>query len=530
MGIKVLSLFDGMSCGQIALQESGIDVETYYASEIDKFAVKTSQRKFPNTIHLGSVLDVKGADLPKINLLIGGSPCQGFSTSGKGLNFEDPRSKLLFEYVRILDELKKINPDLIWLLENVRMKKEWEDTISRILGIQPININSARVSAQNRERLYWTNIQTAQRGLFDDNYCAIPQPKDRKIFLKDVLQPTSEVDEKYYISEKALARIMRKTYSEPQIDPEKTGTMDTKNNSGQLSVNSGTTSIREPRQFDSNPTLISERGKSHSLQVENSGKVPSLTSLPGCEHDNRVFVTNDHGEWRETDKALCVDANYFKGSDNHGQRTMVREPGIQIIDGKGNRKPNTDKSSTFTAGGNSCGNHSDMDLIVVHSTMPRSSKSGNGGTGPLSRDDGKTYCCDVQMKQVIQINPSTESGGERTHLVKVPQGDRIYDIEDKSVTPCARDGGLGAGTGIYNVRERIRRLTPIEVCRLQTVPDDYFFDEEGKQFMSDSQIYKMCGNGWTVAVIAHIFSFLPAAWKSKINVPDDKRSVATGAQ
>ena len=153
-GFNVLSLFDGMSCGQIALERAGIEVENYFSSEIDKHAIKVTQANYPNTRQLGSVIDVKAKDLPKIDLLIGGSPCQGFSFAGKQLNFEDPRSKLFFEFVRLLNECKP----KYFLLENVKMKKEWQDIISKELGIEPIEICSSLFSAQQRKRLYWTNI------------------------------------------------------------------------------------------------------------------------------------------------------------------------------------------------------------------------------------------------------------------------------------------------------------------------------------------------------------------------------------
>lgn len=155
---NVLALFDGMSCGQIALGRAGITYDNYYASEIDKYAMKVTMANYPNTKQIGSVTEVDVTTLPKISLIIGGSPCQGFSNAGKGLNFDDPRSKLFFEYVRILNEVKRINPEVKFLLENVKMKKEWQDIISEQLGVQPIEINSALVSAQNRKRLYWTNI------------------------------------------------------------------------------------------------------------------------------------------------------------------------------------------------------------------------------------------------------------------------------------------------------------------------------------------------------------------------------------
>jgi len=141
---SVLSLFDGMSCGQIALNRVGIKYDNYFASEIDKHAIKVTQTNYPNTIQLGDVTKVKGSDLPKIDLLIGGSPCQGFSFAGKGLNFEDPRSKLFFEFVRLKNETQP----KYWMLENVKMKAEHQNIISEILGVKPILINSELVSAQ----------------------------------------------------------------------------------------------------------------------------------------------------------------------------------------------------------------------------------------------------------------------------------------------------------------------------------------------------------------------------------------------
>ena len=173
--MNVLSLFDGMSCGQIALERAGIKVNKYYACEIDKHAIKVTQSNYPNTIQLGSVTEVKAKDLDKIDLVIGGSPCQGFSFAGKQLNFDDPRSKLFFEFVRLLNEAKAINPNVKFLLENVKMKKEYSTIISECLGVEPVEINSALVSAQNRKRLYWTNL------------CEITQPTDKGILLKDIV-------------------------------------------------------------------------------------------------------------------------------------------------------------------------------------------------------------------------------------------------------------------------------------------------------------------------------------------------------
>ena len=152
--MKVLSLFDGMSCGQIALNRLGIKYDTYYVSEIDKYAIKVTQNNYPNTIQIGDVTRVKAEDVGEIDLLLGGSPCQGFSFAGHQLNFEDPRSKLFFEYVRLLNELKP----KYFLLENVKMKKESRDIISKYLGVEPIEIDSKTITSGRRNRLYWTNI------------------------------------------------------------------------------------------------------------------------------------------------------------------------------------------------------------------------------------------------------------------------------------------------------------------------------------------------------------------------------------
>jgi DNA (cytosine-5)-methyltransferase 3A len=169
--LNVLSLFDGMSCGQLALDKAEIKYNNYFSSEIDKYSIKVAQKNYPNTIQLGDINNWKSWKLPKIDLLMGGSPCQGFSFAGKKLNFEDPRSKLFFTFVEILKELKP----KYFLLENVKMKKEWQDIITEYLGVEPTLINSALVSAQNRERLYWTNIPN------------ITQPEDRKVLLKDIV-------------------------------------------------------------------------------------------------------------------------------------------------------------------------------------------------------------------------------------------------------------------------------------------------------------------------------------------------------
>ncbi len=431
---NVVSLFDGMSCFQLALNRIGINPKKYFASEVDKYAMQVTMANFPDTIQLGDVRNVKGSDLGFVHILAGGSPCQSFSFAGKrkGMstkceveilslshylelkkqNFEfEGQSYLFWEYMRILEEVRVINPNVKFLLENVLMGEKWQKILTRAIGINPIQINSALLSAQNRQRLYWTNIGAEEVGFFGDLECTIQQPKDRGILLKDVLE--KEVADKYFL-----------------------------------------------------------RGKMADY----------------LKH--RITETNK-------------------------------------------------KSSCFTAGGNSGGLHSQMDLIV-HNTMPRSSKTGKGGTGLLSRNDGKTYCLDTGNTNAIEIkcvamrgrnpdNPKSRIAGLPTEQQLEPRNDGKTNCltsvqkdnlvaygcdfrsdegfrirkEEKSSTLMARAREDVYGTGLVSTQKNIRRLTPIECERLQTVPDNY------TNHVSDTQRYKMLGNGWTIDVISYIFSHLP---------------------
>jgi site-specific DNA-cytosine methylase len=177
--INVLSLFDGMSCGQIALERQGIKIDKYFASEIDKNAIKVSKYNFPNTIHIGDVTKIFAKDLPKIDLLIGGSPCQGFSIAGKKLNFDDERSKLFFEFVRLKNEL---NPKY-FLLENVRMTDDIADAIDELLGVKRIYIDSRNFTGMIRKRYYWTNIPISD--IPTENF-QIEDLLDNQIFDRDL--------------------------------------------------------------------------------------------------------------------------------------------------------------------------------------------------------------------------------------------------------------------------------------------------------------------------------------------------------
>ena len=408
--MNVLSLFDGMSCGQQALERTGIKVDNYFASEIDKYAIQVTMANYPNTTQLGSVVDVDGYSLPKIDILIGGSPCQSFSFAGKrkGMSTKDEQeiltldhylklksegyefegqSYLFWEYMRLLNEVKPT----YFLLENVMMGEKWEKVLSKAIGVNAIEINSALVSAQNRRRLYWTNIGMEASGFFGDLESIIEQPKDRGILLKDILQDNPNA--KYYISSKMIEHLNSRDSVKIKNGEDKSGTITTNG---------------EGKQGNNSTFICQEVDEKYFLSEK-------AIKLLGDKIINKS-VSNE--------KSMTIDGSYYKGV------------GIRCGDCRQIVK-------------------SDIDLIV-HNTMPRSGDPKKGGTGHLSRIDGKTYCLDTGNTNAVEIR-----------------------------------GAL-----------RIRRLTPIECERLQTVKDNY------TNHVSDSQRYKMLGNGWTVEVITHIFKYI----------------------
>ena len=370
--MNVLSLFDGMSCGQIALDQLDIKVDNYYAAEIDKWAMQVAKKNYPNTKHLGDVTELKGSDLPKIDLLMGGSPCQGFSFAGKQLNFDDPRSALFFEFVRLLEETKP----KYFLLENVRMKQEYQDVISEHLGVKPIMINSALMSAQNRVRLYWTNIPN------------IEQPEDKGIVLKDVLEGG--------VSVKGAAK--RNQVTKRGIEAQLNIRKDDKSNcvvaSWPHKLN-GCVEYRpcELKEFNKDSTChhaataTDIKGNESIKRVyADSGKSPTVTTMGGGHREPKVLC----GAWR---------GRYIKDGkrqDHKGSVAGKTEQRLEI------------------------------------------------------RQDGKTNTLTTVQKDNVVVPPT------------------------------------------------YRKLTPMECERLQTVPDGY---TEG---VSNTQRYKMLGNGWTVDVIKHI--------------------------
>lgn len=377
--MNVLSLFDGMSCGQLALQKTGIKVDQYYAAEIDKYAIQIAQKNFPNTIQLGDVTQVKAENLPTIDLLIGGSPCQGFSFAGKQLNFDDPRSALFFEFVRLLKECKP----KYFLLENVRMKKEYQNVITEYLGVEPILINSSLVSAQNRQRLYWTNIPN------------VTTPEDKGILLKHILQ--DYVEDKYLVGQELANKYQ---------------------GGNQL-----------------NPSYKSQANTIHDVE-DKSGTICAGT----------------HGY-----------ANGYVPTQKCG-----RIVGRYLVDGK----------------------RVDHKQSVAGLTTQRLEIRNDEKTNTLST---------VQKDNVIVEDKYFMNERQIAGVMKSNYRDRKpMDINRKS--NCLKVGG--DIKRIINQEKKWRYLTPIECERLQTVPDNY---TDG---VSNTQRYKMLGNGWTVDVISHIFQNL----------------------
>ena len=248
--MKVISLFDGISTGQYCLKELGIDVETYYASEIDKYAISITQHNYPNTIQMGDVNNWREWDIDwsTIDLIIGGSPCQNLSNAGNGKGLEGSESGLFYRYLEILNHIKSVNPNVKFLLENVVMKKEWEQTFNDLLGVKPILIDSAIVSAQRRKRLYWTNIEISG------------ELEDRNLTLKDIVEPIEDKAE-FNITDKMYAKkketlAFKKAWGSVKTLDQKSKTL----TCSQSIANSGATNIKYPDgQFYKPTALESER-------------------------------------------------------------------------------------------------------------------------------------------------------------------------------------------------------------------------------------------------------------------------------
>ncbi len=491
--MNVLSLFDGMSCGQQALDRLGVKVDNYFASEIDKYAIQVTMANYPNTKQLGSVVNVDGYSLPKIDLLMGGSPCQSFSFAGKrkgmstkceteiltlehylelkaeGYEFEG-QSYLFWEYMRLLNECKPT----YFLLENVEMGEKWEKVLSKAIGVNGIHINSALVSAQNRKRIYWTNIGMQPSGLFGDLESIIDQPKDRGILLKDVLE--TEVDEKYFLSEKTIATITR--HGNKIIDEKE-----------------------NPKQSCTiHANYFKMGGRDQQYIVHNTMPRSSTTGKGGTGHLSRIDGKTYCLDTGNTN-AVEIKNNYIqwdssgKGNNSQGERAYFENG----------------KSGTISSGSKNSGQVQPKVLVtnaieVRQVKQINTNNKSNGGTQPYQQDriydidgispalntDGRSHAVEVvltskdkRLKQTIDVNNLVYGEVKALDVYNQSIHNRYPTLKD----PKHNDRALFDGS-------RIRRLTPIECERLQTVADNY------TNHVSDSQRYKMLGNGWTIDVIA----------------------------
>ena len=395
--MNILSLFDGMSCGRIALERANIKVDKYYASEIDKYAKIVSNKNYPDIIQLGDITKWNEWNIEKPDIIIGGSPCQGFSFAGKQLNFKDERSKLFFVY---LDILKHYKPKY-FLLENVIMKKESENVISELLGevypecikqvglfgggkLEPIMINSALVSAQNRKRLYWTNIP------------GVTQPKDKGILLKDIIDSEDAETEACLTPKRnEYGKKIRKEYENKQIKE--------------------------------------QRKNMTELVPRKDGKTNTLT---GVQKDN-----------------LIVKCGAFRGRNPENPTSRI--PGLDTVQMLEIRED--EKTNCLTSVG--------KDTVVVYTkNYIQYETSANGYKSAQNRiyhENAKSACVSSALSNSMK-------------LLKGETEDKIY----------------------------WRKLTPEECEKLQTVPVGY------TKYVSNSQRYRMLGNGWTVDVIAHIFNHI----------------------
>jgi len=482
--MKVLSLFDGMSCGQIALDQLGIPVEKYYASEIDKYAIKVTQANYPNTIQVGDVCNLKGEDYKDVDLIQAGSPCQGFSFAGKQLAFDDPRSALFFEFIRLLKEIKP----KYFLLENVRMKKEFlevitdqlsqcyapEDVDNQFLNVlgevrfEPIFINSSLVSAQSRQRYYWTNIP------------GIKQPEDRGIVLRDILETEPENFTK--MSDKFVKRNGDKNC---MIDQNKEkasnlSAMEYVKNGRQgdyLACDQSGKPMNKPIK------LAGEKGNHYGGGLfDTKGKSPTLNGIGngggGTNNIPKVLAKNKEQRIETKPKRVGTTIG-IKGHDilKRVYSQDGKSPTITAHAAQGSApKIETKPKKAY-----------DIPREILKDNERQRRVYDPSGKSPtvLARSDSPKITTPKQVGVAVDIK-----GHDQIKRVYSPDG------KSPTVTTC---GGGHREPKVAQEDLTWRKLTPLECERLQTVPDNY------TNHVSNTRRYAMLGNGWTVEVIKHIY-------------------------
>ena len=443
--MNVLSLFDGMSCGRIALDRLGIEVDTYYASEIDKYAIAVAKENYPDTIHVGDITQLDPKDFQDIDLVLAGSPCQGFSFAGKQLAFDDPRSALFFEFIRLL---KAIKPKY-FLLENVRMKQQYIDVITQQVSecypdhegndlfdskIEPILINSALLSAQSRQRLYWTNIP------------GITQPEDRGIVLKDILE--DEVEEHYLAGKNLLENYQGGNQLNPNYKSQANTIHDKNKKSGVICagthgyangyVETKPKQVGKVKDGGQGNRIYSTDGKSSTLSAQSGGTAGNGNTLIETK-PKQVGIASDINGHDILKRVYSPEG---------------KSPTLNTMGG-GNREPKVAVENR----------------IVVDPERKRLIIAEANEKGYTIIEDGD--CFDINYP-----NSKTRRG-------------RKMKYKCNALTPSAQE--------YMHFKDLTwRKLTPLECERLQTVPDNYTAS------VSNTQRYKMLGNGWTVEVICHI--------------------------
>ena len=529
--MKVLSLFDGMSCGRIALDQLGVPVEKYYASEIDKYAIQVSQANYPEIVQVGDICNLDAKDYQDVDLMIAGSPCQGFSFAGKQLAFDDPRSALFFEFIRLLKEIKP----KYFLLENVRMKKEFLQVISQqvsecypeiAFGIEPIFINSSLLSAQSRQRFYWTNIP------------GIQEPEDQGIVLRDILEDNfdSERDKSHcidanYYKGASVEQYKKKSRRQLVNKPIKVGmnVEEVKVRKHEVNISGLQHLLRQMKK---------ESGKTNK-QIAKETNMPVTKAEHWFRTDSSFAIPGDN-IWLKLKEVLGIKTNIFDKevmefeyrdgvyetkqrvySENGKSPTITASNTEQYIETKPKKaydipreilKDNERQRRVYDPSGKSptiLGRSDSPKITTPKQVGIATDINGHDILKRVYSPDGKSPT--VNTCQGGNREPKVVTGGAFRGRAYDNKGKRMdrdgssvankttqmlelrKDDKSNAITTVGKDS-LVVENGVY-----WRKLTPVECERLQTVPDDY------TNHVSNSQRFKMLGNGWTIETITHIF-------------------------
>ncbi len=440
--MNVLSLFDGLAGCRIALERAGIKVNNYYASEIDKYAMQVANYNYPDIIQLGDIKNWKDWDIDwgSIGLLTAGFPCQAWSMAGKQKGDSDPRGALVHDLVDIWNHTKEANPNLKFMFENVKMKKEFLEYVNNLFGVEPIFINSALVSAQNRQRYYWTNIE------------GVEQPEDRELILADIIE-------------------------DGFVDREKGYCIDANYHKGS-----------NPEQYFSKKRrqLVFKLNDCESLEQKRDNKIKQVGEVGKGGQGNRIY------------------SPFGKGCTLNAQSGGKAGNGSMLIDTSElrpcePREFNPDSLCYHAVDATDISGNGYVKRVYATSGKAPTLAAASGGNL-----ESKVLCGAFRGRYLV--DGKRQDGKMKTAGLTEQRLEIRQDGKTNTLTTVQKDNV------VVHVDEPIsyRKLTPLECERLQTLPDNYtlVLDENGKQLVSNTQRYKMIGNGWTIDVVAHIFSYL----------------------